>query len=324
MVNQGSTSDVDLRVLLVDSDREQLNFIGRTLRSMARHIETRSGTSEIPELGYYDLVVANYDLLSDAQRARLLAHLEQPQPNTRVLFVSAGRCRDDFGPLFGRHVLTNLLAQNGQVNPTDLIVTVQKIIRGEIFGLEKYFIWGVRPTSFRVNRSSDKRRLLEAVEGYAQAMALPKRLVAQCRTIVDELLTNAIYNAPRDANGRERYAHCSRAEDIVLDHGEEIEVRFCSDGRRLGIAAIDPFGSLTREQLLDYLGRCFRKGEDQIDEKQGGAGLGLYYIFGAVSHLVANISPGRCTELIGLVNIHDSYRDFAMDGKSFNIFMVDR
>jgi len=51
---------------------------------------------------------------------------------------------DDLKDLFSAGALTNVLALNGSLpDVSDLLVTAQKFLRGDIFGLEKYFGWGV-------------------------------------------------------------------------------------------------------------------------------------------------------------------------------------
>src|SRR5436309_2467655 len=67
-------------------------------------------------------------------------------------------------------------------------------------------------------------------------------------TVADEFVTNSVYNAPRDREGKSRFAHLSRTQEVVLAPGEEALVKLCCDGRRLGISVTDSFGSLTREK----------------------------------------------------------------------------
>jgi len=310
------------RVLLIDGDGAQRDVTARTLRPVvAGELDARETLGDVPPDGEYDLVMANYDALTPTERSALIESFSRLQRKSRLLLTSAGKCKEEFHRLFGEHALTNLLAKNGELDAEDLIVTVQKILRRDVFGIEKYFVWGAQTVTTRLTHSSDKSRLLSEAEAYATNVGVRPRMVSLFCMVADELVTNAIFNAPRDAGGQHRYAHLPRGEDVALDPGEDVEVKFCCDGRRLGIAATDPFGSLTQERLLDYLAKCFRKGEDQIDSKPGGAGLGFYYIFEGVSHLVANISMGKRTEMIGLIDIRGSYRDFAGSTKSFNIFM---
>jgi hypothetical protein len=145
-----------------------------------------------------------------------------------------------------------------------------------------------------------------------------------CSSDLDEFLTNALYNAPVDATGHPRFARRPRTERVELQPEEEITLRVCCDGRRFGISTSDPFGSLAPERLQEYLARAFRRGEDQVNEADGGAGLGFYQILDSLSHFVVNIDPGRRTEMIGLIDVSGGYRTFASNGKSFNIFVKER
>ena len=104
----------------------------------------------------------------------------------------------------------------------------------------------------------------------------------------------------------------------------EVTLRFGADGKRLGISVSDPFGSLDPQRVLDYLSKCLRRGEDQIDRKEGGAGLGLYMMFDFVTHLVVNIQRGSRTEFVGLADITSSFRDLVGRAKSFNLFVEGR
>ena len=65
------------------------------------------------------------------------------------------------------------------------------------------------------------------------------------------------------------------------------------------------------------------RGGDQIDQKDGGAGLGLYYIFESLNHLIVNVAPNRRTEMIGLMDISGTFRDFAERPKSLNVFIQE-
>lgn len=305
------------RILLISGADKEVRRIAPILRAMGTQMETRTSLREAGDLETYDLLMANYDALDVEDRAYLLRMTRGP----RMLMISGGTPQDDLSRLFGSQVLTNLVARNEEVDPDDLIVTVQKLLRGDIFGIEKYFIWGVEPRSMTLNSSSQKSEALRSAEDYATQIGVRSRLVTLLCSVADEFITNAIFNAAVDADGKSRYSHLARTHEVVLQDHEAVELKLICDGRRLGISVADPFGSLTRERLLGYLAKCLRKGSDQIDDKPGGAGLGLYYVFESLSHFVVNISPGKRTEMIGLIDVRGSYKDFAMRHKSFNVFM---
>jgi hypothetical protein len=310
------------RVALLGANPLQLKTLRRILRAVvAGSCDVAETLEDLSPDAYDLLIVSDFDTLPPERREKLVATAADAIGRARLLIIAGGGNRDQLASLFSRRALTNLLAKNTEVNALELIVTVQKILRHDVFGLEKYFSWGVDAVCVRLRSSEERGPLVKDVANYAQQLGVNSRLASQFCSVADELITNAFYNAPRDEKGQARYAHLPRTQPIHLEPAEEIEIRYCCDGNRLGISASDPFGSLTEERLLDYLGKCLRKGDDQVDTKAGGAGLGLYYIFEAVSHLVVNIAPKRRTEIIGLIDVHGSYRTFADASKSFNIFV---
>jgi hypothetical protein len=309
------------RILIVDSDPKQLRRLTQILHTV---IPDPVAVQEMPENifdGSYALAVVNYDGLASDERRRIIDTPKARRVINPVL-ISEGAIRQDYFALFQNHVLTNLIARNREVDAEELIVTAQKLLRGEMFGIEKYFVWGVVPLVAEVRNSAEKDQIIQFAEEYVKRMGVNPRFAYLFAKVADELVTNGLYNAPIDRQGRRRFASTNRQKEIQVEPGEEVTVQICSDGRWLGISATDPFGSLDPATLLDHLSRCFRKGEDRPLDKPGGAGLGFYYIYESCSHFVTNISRGRATQMMGFIDIQGSYRDFAEQNKSFNIFIA--
>lgn len=316
----GAFSSRDARVLLIEQDAKQARQLGKTLRALVGTVDVRTELSPLPNDTDYDMLIVDYDTLDGEERQALLSRFGAKRSRTRLLLLSGGLHRADLIALFGAHSLTNLIAKKESVDPTELIVTIRKILSGDILGIEKYFIWGVRPVVMSVRGSKDKAALIERAERFASNIGINPRFTSQLCSVADELVTNAVYNAPVDGEGRHRFADWSRRREIQLDPHEEVVVKYCCDGHRLAISITDPFGSLTMDRVLDYLAKCLRKEDDQVDEKEGGAGLGLYYIFDALSHFIVNLKPGSVTEMVGIMEIKGTYKDFSARPKSFNLF----
>src|SRR5262249_51241794 len=96
---------------------------------------------------------------------------------------------------------------------------------------------------------------------------------------------------------------------------------FACDGDYIGIAQIDPFGALTQDTVVGYLTRCLAKGPDQIEDKSGGAGIGLYRVFKSLSKFIINIYPGRRPEVIARIDPRLTMKKFKQFPKSFHIFV---
>ena len=317
-------SEATRRVLLIDADPKRQKHLRQIITRVIGAPETRETLGALEGGAPYNLIVAHYEGL-DAGDLQRLQEFSAAHSEPKVLLLSAGTMRAGLPNMFGTKSLTNLLATSGddELDVDGLIVTCQKILRRDIFGLEKYFVWGVPTRTARINKSAEKDALLAQMQEYASQLGIPQRLANLFETVVDEFVTNALYNSPVDADGKYRYASTSRTQRIELEPDEVINLKVCCDARRLGVSISDPFGSLTRTTIIEYLAKCFRRGDGQVDNKAGGAGLGFYQILDALSHFVINIKPGSTTEMIGLIDISGTYKDFVTKGKSFNIFVVD-
>ncbi len=306
------------RVILLDADPLHAKRVERVLRATQYDVQVFSGVTDVPPDASCDLLVMNQHALDEPTRAAVFARF--PPASCRRLLTCTGKIdKRELAQLFAVHGLTNLLA-DGDGEDELLLVTVQKILRRDVFGLEKYFPWGAESTRFELRSSAERAGALNVVEGFADRLRIATRLRDSIVTAAEELFSNALYDAPVDEDGEHLHAGKSRRVPVELS-GDPVVVELRTDGRRVGVSVRDPFGSLTVDQVLGYLTKCFRGGSDQVDTKPGGAGLGLYYVFESISHMVINVKPGRATEIVALIDVRGTYKDFASRGKSFNIFV---
>lgn len=310
-------------ILLVWADPSERKKIFKILRATGAAVDYIT-PAELARTGLqhpYRLVVFDYDSVPEPDG--ILGNLANAEVSAPVLVVSAARDKDDLVRLFSNEGLTNLIAKNTEVRASELVVTVQKILRNDIFGLEKYLTWGVEPVEHLVTSSAAKAEVLESLDEYLREIGCNKRLTELAKSVADEFVMNAVYNAPVDMAGRAKYASRPRSEAVELLPSEHALFRHACDGQVLALSIEDKFGRLERDTVMGYLRKCFLKGDSQIDSKSGGAGLGLYYIFESLNHLIVNVKADDRTEVIGLMDISGSYRDFAERPKSINIFLEE-
>lgn len=267
-----------------------------------------------------DLAILAFDQ-NDENFSREVDSLLAQKHGVPVVIVSEKRNKEHLTSLFSHDELRNLIARNDHIQEEEVIVTVEKLLRKDIFGMEKYFTWGVDIKTFDIRNSADKESIVQAVSQFAEQLRCDKRYTRHAEVVADEMIMNALYDAPVDAHGKSRYAHLSRTKPISLPENEKAVLSVGSDGRYLGISCKDPFGQLKGETVVQYLKKCFTQDENQIDSKAGGAGVGFYMIFQFISQLVINIDEGKCTEIIGLIDIRPLYRESKRRTKSLNIFI---
>ena len=211
------------------------------------------------------------------------------------------------------HVIT------GEDEPDDaeLVVTSGKLATGDLFGLEKYLAWGVRVSEVEVASYEEKRAALVAVTGSARDAGARRPMVARVESVVDELLMNAMYDAPAAARGDSPVLPTDLLERVAAP----ARLRWASDGRHFAVSVEDRFGALLKGAIVDHLQRArSERGRPRGASEAAGAGLGLYFIVSSVTRFIANVDPGARTEVIGLFDLRQAGRDAEACARSLHMF----
>lgn len=317
------------RVLFFDPDPRARRVAERALAATGSEVRSAADSDEViaaMDADDWDLMMLSYDppLRDDARWIERLGAFDTRWPRTKLVLHSTAPTEDNLPLLATRPFLRNLIAKNDEpLEPDELIITAEKLLRGDLFGLGKYLLWGVEPVRIEIRDSRKKLDYLAEVAAYANALGCNERVVELVETVADELITNAIYNAPRTEDGEPKYQRRSRREPVELADDEVGHLEFACDGDYIAVAQIDPFGSLTQETVISYLNRCLVKGPEQLSEASGGAGIGLYRVFQSLSKFVINVEPGRRTEVICLIDLRLTMKRFRQQAKSFHIFIQD-
>jgi hypothetical protein len=197
----------------------------------------------------------------------------------------------------------------------ELIATVQKLMRNDVFGLEKYMAWGAEVRSYALDDARDRDAAVARIAADVVAVGLPDRVGSLVSVIADELIANALYSAPvDDAGGRFRAAE-PRDASRALTGRDAVTVRWATDARYLAIEVRDRWGSLD----VPAVTRQLAAGGNQVTpDGEGGMGLPLAY---ACSHqLVMNCEPNAATEVIALVDVRYKPTELARTA-SFHAFL---
>jgi hypothetical protein len=255
--------------------------------------------------------------------------LATAQGRVPVIGLVSGDRRQAFLDLLCQREVLNICSPrldekgNGTFDAGELVATCEKILRRDCFGLTKYMSgFGIELSHQVIVRAVERDTIVERLTGVVRALGGGRRLVESVALVADELITNAIYNAPRDPDGQPRYAHRSRRDKVTLEPTEYVRLEYGSDGRLFGIAVTDNFGRLTGETIRSGIARCLTA-DDPIEQKQGGAGLGIYTALGSVNQLVVNVDQGVKTEVIALWDLERRGRGTGASPGSLHVFTSD-
>lgn len=271
--------------------------IKRLTTATASSAQTVRDIGELAEGKDIDLAV--FDARSRVPDRALYDRLSD---GSRVIHIIDGDTLIKKVELLADRRVCSLLCHDARFDDDELIAAATKALRGDVFGLQKYFPWGVTTYTMAVKSYEEKVRAIELLGRYAQLAGVRGPVRERIQLVADELMMNALYHAPTDDQGNELYRGRTLKELAQLENVSPIEVQYGCSGRYFGIAVRDGGGSLSRDRALEYLRRAGRR-ESQIESKPTGAGLGLVSVLKSVSKLILNIEPGHSTEVIGLFDM---------------------
>jgi hypothetical protein len=172
-----------------------------------------------------------------------------------------------------------------------------RILAGDIFGVDKLLLWGTQIHSCLVGDYQEKSLCISQVSEFAETMGVRRKYRESIEQCIDEMLMNALYDAPVDDQGKQIFSEIPTKTRISLRLDQKAVVQYACDGHQFVVAVRDAFGTLERSTVLRYLHKCLHS-EQQIDRKVGGAGLGLYLMTNASSTVYFNVLPGVATEAV--------------------------
>ena len=184
---------------------------------------------------------------------------------------------------------------------SQVTATVAKLLARDLFGVDKVLPWGVRVYSALVSDYNEKSAAIAAIGDFAQAMGVRRKYREQIDQCIDEMLMNALYDAPVDADGKPLFADIPVRDRVLMRADEKALVQYGCDGDRFAVSVRDAFGTLRKETILYYLDKCLhadKRATEQIDRKASGAGLGLYLICNSASDVSFHIFAGSATEVV--------------------------
>jgi hypothetical protein len=211
-------------------------------------------------------------------------------------------------PLFGHFVLRNYHDPKKAGQHYGRIIKATLAERA--FGLKSLLKPGAKVQIVKLAFSNQKNEAVEAIKSLLISAQFQSRMATAIATAVDELLMNAIFDAPIDEMGKQKYASTSRATVFKLEGLAQVEMHVGYDGEYAAISAIDNFGSLDKNKLLSHISKMYVDEEYKVKTNVAGAGIGLGQVFRAGGSFFF-VSESRVrTEVTVFFRKAESYREF--------------
>jgi hypothetical protein len=143
--------------------------------------------------------------------------------------------------------------------------------------------------------ASRREARFERMREFFSRHGVSERTIGALLEVAEELVMNALYDAPAEAGYFERPKE--RVEDVTLPTELACEISYGIEDGTAFVRLRDPFGALTRARLIQVLSRC-SGGDVGLDASRGGAGLGLWRVFSVASTISITVVPGTLTEVL--------------------------
>lgn len=312
----------DKMVLLVEPDRKQLMLAKMAVGATGVKMDVASDKSAAMD---YLSKKTYHAVFCDETHMEILTQLNTEKPDTQLVLMTQKGVHKNL-PL-----LRNMISIDSVISrdPDDrsltmrmLLTTLTKVLNNEFFGMEKYLTWGVEVQSKTVTASYQRSDLKEEMVQHLKKMGLRNTILDRCYAVSEEMLMNAIYDAPTDSQGNAIYNHLPRQTEVVLESHLQSQLKYACDGTMLAVSVTDPFGALTRKILVDYLESCYEGKAGSLNEghNKGGAGRGLHQIIENADLTIFNVKKGVKTEVICFFHIEAHVRE---SNPSFHYFFSE-
>jgi hypothetical protein len=142
----------------------------------------------------------------------------------------------------------------------------------------------------------EKCEAIEKLQTFAKRFKNPSSVVYDIALVGDELISNALYNAPYVDPGNTRSGPDRNPQNIAVDPKKRPEIFAGCDGSRIVVGVRDHYGMLNTTQFIERIRACYEKNpRDNISYKEGGAGIGSFMIFESCASMYVAVETGTAT-----------------------------
>lgn len=281
------------RVLAISSDLDQLRRIVATLERAGAEVDAVRSPSaiagdQIPHRYVFAAIpTGDIETLTPLlPKLRDRAHVTVVTPQASLTDLTR-YLKDDRV----NHVVVGDELEDG------VAVTAKKLLTGDIFGIEKYLPADTPVHYARLRDFEGRSRAIQTVLEFAEAQKMRRQVRSAIGQVCEELLMNALYDAPVDAQGKQIFAEVDPHDRTKTKSPRPVSIRYAATEDGFAVAVRDRFGRLAKNTILSYIEKCIHS-PNQIDRKTYGAGLGLYLVANAAASYIVNVAYGIATEVV--------------------------
>ncbi len=293
-------------ILVVDDEYEIRGMISDYLRDFQGYTifeaDNAINALEILKENHVDLVLSDINM-PGKRGFDLLNEIKERYPSIKRILITAYNV-EDYLELSLKYDIGNIFVKTVPFNFTELSSMLQNLLDNDIFGLSKYFSFGVEENCYKIRSSKN----LDKDAKFIATLIGDKDRIHWLELVIVELLTNAIFYGAREEvpDRKELWIH-----DFVLPEDQAIVLTVAHDSEKYGISVSDPGGRLKKSDVLYWLNRQATRGLDGLPIGiYDSHGRGLFIARKYIDRLIVNIDQKHRTEIIIINYFENTYKGY--------------
>ena len=187
------------------------------------------------------------------------------------------------------------------------------------FGLDHYKEPGSVTQAVQLKRSTDRKQTLMAVDKLLRKHKFELRSREMVISSVDELLMNAILDAPIDETGIRYRREVDISSDFIFTEKEYVTMSVLVNTRSIVIGVFDHFGSFPTPAPGDLMRKDYSRANYKVDPTTKSAGLGLRGISASGICTIISCQKDYGTEAVIGFPYYKSFKETKKGFRSFSL-----
>lgn len=288
---------VDLSLEVVFTEKEAVEVIERDEAAVI----FVDGSTEEQYQAFETAIQSRIGLFSDKVNANFI-HYISGSDLQKVQYLLES-------PIFG-HFISRNFDKEVREAATRYSMLLKATRMDRAFNLKNLVPEATKIQSIQFKNTSQKQQGVEAVKNFLLAAKFKNRMATVIANAVDELLMNAMFDAPVDSLGKPMYDTTPRDTAIELAGSHLVELMVAFDGNYVAVTAVDHFGSLDKAKLFSHISKRYIEEEYKVKNAVAGAGIGLATIFRSGGSFFFSSESRVRTEVTVFFKRAENFRDF--------------
>lgn len=323
-----TSSSTPSKLVLLSERKEDLVF-SQSL-SQRCGLELRSEKKLLSQKKIIELLMSGAHVLIDSGLPKCLDILAGIQNDknafNKIHFIVDTRDKHILNELFTTKNLVNILFrcyEQPELGAESYSPIIKSLDLPDVHGLEIFLGPNSEIEKIRFDDSLAKGFISNTVQFQLNQFGINELIIPFISSAADELIMNAIYNAPVDNHGRRKHNQESMKASFKLEGRDVVEMQFAISEKGIAISVVDLYGSLSPEAVWPHIARGFEDDRADLgDSKDTGAGIGLARIIRSGGSLYFACKPGKRTEAMVFYRRTETRKEFTHQFQSITVRLL--